>query len=65
MQDEVLEVDEFALEPQRGGRIGKMLPLDKPVADGRTSQPLVEPGERLRRCRFYFRISKTRTSCAR
>ncbi|WP_287140920.1 hypothetical protein [Mesorhizobium sp.] len=65
VQDKILEVDELALEPQRCGRIGKMLALNKTVAHRRTGQALVEAGERLRRCRFYFRISKTRTSCAR
>ena len=44
VQDEVLEVDEFALEPQCGGRVGEVLALDKTVADRRAGQPLVEAG---------------------
>ncbi|WP_192250218.1 hypothetical protein [Mesorhizobium caraganae] len=41
VQDEVLEVDELALEPQRRGRVGEVLALDKAVADRRAVKPLV------------------------
>ncbi|WP_352807883.1 hypothetical protein [Mesorhizobium sp. M0909] len=49
VQHEVLEVDEFALEPERGSRVGKMLALDKAVADGRAGDPLVEADQNLGR----------------
>ncbi|WP_292231963.1 hypothetical protein [Mesorhizobium sp.] len=62
VQDEVFEVHELALEPQRGGRIGKMLALDKTVADGGTSQPLVKARQNLGGCRFYFPISNREKS---
>ncbi|MBM2712830.1 hypothetical protein JQK88_16675 [Mesorhizobium caraganae] len=61
MQDEVLEVDQLALEPQRGGRVSKVLALDGPFADRRTGQPLVDPRQNL--CRFYFPISNAGMSC--
>ncbi len=47
VQDEILEVDELALEPQRGGRVGEVLALDKTVAHRRTGQPLVEARQNL------------------
>ncbi|EHH05512.1 hypothetical protein MEA186_29917 [Mesorhizobium amorphae CCNWGS0123] len=47
VQDEVFEMDELAFEPQRGGRVGEVLALDKTVADGGTSQPLVKAGQNL------------------
>ncbi|MER8479722.1 MULTISPECIES: hypothetical protein [unclassified Mesorhizobium] len=57
VQDEVLEVDEFAREPERGGCVGEVLALDKTVADGGTRQSLVKPRQSLGRCRFHFPIS--------
>ncbi|WP_281035924.1 MULTISPECIES: hypothetical protein [unclassified Mesorhizobium] len=62
MQDEVFEVDELAVEPQRGGCVGEVLALDKTVADGGTSQPLVKAGQNLGGCRFYFPISNREKS---
>ena len=49
VQDEVFEMDELALQPERRGRIGKMLALDKTLADGRAGQALVEPRQSLGR----------------
>ena len=51
VQDQVLEVDELALEPERGGRVGKVLALDKTVAHRRAGQPLVEARQNLGRAR--------------
>ncbi len=51
VQDEILEVHEIALQPQRRRRIGKVLALDKTVADRRARQPLVEPRQNLGRAR--------------
>ncbi|MER9566579.1 hypothetical protein [Mesorhizobium sp. M0571] len=65
VQDKVLEVDKFALEPERGSGIGKMLALDKAVADRRTGNPLVEADQNLGRCGFYLRISILRMSYPR
>lgn len=42
VQDEVLEMDKFAFEPKRGGRVGEILPLDEAFAHWRTGQALVE-----------------------
>ena len=47
VQNEVLQVDELALDPERGGGVGKMRPRDPAVADGARSQPLVEPRQRV------------------
>jgi hypothetical protein len=33
MKHEVLEMDEFALDPERGGGVGKMRPRDPSLAD--------------------------------
>ncbi len=33
MQDEILEMHEFAVDPQRGDGVGKILTLEKAVAD--------------------------------
>ncbi|TIR50587.1 MAG: hypothetical protein E5X53_18790 [Mesorhizobium sp.] len=63
VQHEVLEVDEFPFEPERGRRVGKVLALDKAVAHRRARQPLVEADQNLG-CRFYFPISNARTSYA-
>ncbi|WP_292191917.1 hypothetical protein [Mesorhizobium sp.] len=57
VQDKILEVHELALEPERGGCVGEVLALDKTVADGGTSQPLVKAGRNLGGCRFHFLIS--------
>jgi hypothetical protein len=42
VQDEVLGVDELAVEPQRGGRVGKILACDKAVAHRALLHTLVE-----------------------
>ena len=33
VQDEVFKMDEFAVDPQRGARVGKMGAFDKPLPD--------------------------------
>ncbi|MBB4243643.1 hypothetical protein GGD54_004400 [Rhizobium tropici] len=44
MEDEVFEMDEFAVDPQRGAGIGKILAFDPAPPDRRTGNPLVETG---------------------
>jgi hypothetical protein len=51
VQDEIFEVDELAREPQRGGRVGKILAFDKTVAHWAGPHPLVEAGQSLGRLR--------------
>ena len=46
MQDEVLEMHEFTIDPQRRMRVEEMRPLQKALTDGRAGNALVEPGER-------------------
>jgi hypothetical protein len=40
-------MDELALDPERGSRIGEMRPRDPALADVARSQPLVEPCQRV------------------
>jgi hypothetical protein len=65
MQDEVLEMDEFAIDPERGMRVEEMRALEKAPADGRTCDALIETGERDCGCGFYFRISNRKMSYTR
>jgi hypothetical protein len=43
VEDEVLEMHEFAVEPQRGAGIGKFLAFQEAGADRRSGDALVEP----------------------
>ena len=61
MQDEVFEMNEFTVDPERGMRVEKMRALEKALTDGGTGNALVETRKR-DRCRFYFAISNGRTS---
>ena len=45
MQDEVLEMDEFAIDPERGMRVEEMRALEKAIADGGAGDALVETGK--------------------
>ena len=56
VQDKVLEMDQFAIDPERGMRIEEVRALEKTFSDRRPSDPLVEAGKR-DRCGFYFQIS--------
>ncbi|RWQ31934.1 MAG: hypothetical protein EOS21_31445 [Mesorhizobium sp.] len=47
VQDEVFWMDEFAVEPQRRGRVGKVLAFDKTVAQRAFVHALVEPGQKV------------------
>ncbi|TCP75735.1 hypothetical protein C8J31_13029 [Rhizobium sp. PP-CC-2G-626] len=42
VQDEILEVDEFAINPQGRDRVSEVLPFEKAVADRRAGDALVE-----------------------
>jgi hypothetical protein len=46
MQDEVFEMDKFAVDPERGMRVEEMRALEKALADGRAGNALVETGKR-------------------
>jgi len=58
VQHEVFEMDEFAVDPQRGDGIAEILPFEKAVAQGRSRDALVE-------CGFYFRVSNRKLSYRR
>jgi hypothetical protein len=45
VEDEVVEVDKFAVEPQTGAGFGEMGPCDPTVADWASCEALVEAGE--------------------
>jgi hypothetical protein len=42
MEDEVFEMDEFAIDPQRGAGVGEVRAFDKALSYLRSSNPLVE-----------------------
>ena len=46
MQDEVFEVHELAVDPQRGAGIGKMGSFEEAVSDLGSGNALVETGKR-------------------
>jgi len=56
MQDEVLEMNEFTVDPERGMRVEEMRPLEKALTDGRAGNPLVKAGKR-DGGGFYLQIS--------
>lgn len=56
MQDEVFEMNEFTVDPERGMRVEEMRALEKTLTDGRAGNALVETGKR-DGCGFYFQIS--------
>jgi hypothetical protein len=45
VEDEVVEVDKFAVEPQTGAGVSEVRPADRAVADWAFGEPLVEPGD--------------------
>lgn len=45
MQDEVFEMDKFALDPERGMCLEEMRALEKALTDGGAGNALVEAGE--------------------
>ncbi len=46
MQDEALEMNEFAVDPKRGIRLEEMRAIEKALADRRAGDALVETGKR-------------------
>ena len=64
MQHQVFEMDEFAIDPQRGAGIRELAALDKALPDRRTGDPLVETRQRDAGCGFYFSISIGKMSYA-
>jgi hypothetical protein len=45
MQDEVFEMNEFTVDPERGMRVEEMRALEKALTDGRAGNALVETGK--------------------
>jgi hypothetical protein len=45
MKDEVLEMNEFTVDPERGMRVEEMRALEKAITDGRTGDALIETGK--------------------
>lgn len=46
MQDEIFEMNEFTVDPERGMGVEEMGTLEKALADGRACDALVEAGKR-------------------
>lgn len=63
VQDEVFDINELAVEPQRRRRVGEVAAFDKTVAQRAFVHPLVKAGQKVVGCRFYFPISNVETSC--
>ena len=60
VENEVVKVDELALQPQTGTGVIEVSPRNPAVADRAFGQPFVEPGQRIlgrRQCRFPLPIS--------
>jgi hypothetical protein len=47
VENEIIQVDEGAVEPQTGAGVGEVRPRAPAVADWTLGQPLVEPRERI------------------
>ncbi|MNI48260.1 hypothetical protein D3C73_1028180 [compost metagenome] len=45
MENEVFEMNQFTIDPQRCARVGEVRAFDKTLAHGRTGNALVEPGQ--------------------
>ena len=45
MQDEVFEMNEFTVDPERGMRVEEMRALEKALTDGSTGDALIETGK--------------------
>nr|CAD6628651.1 hypothetical protein RFYW14_04007 [Pseudorhizobium flavum] len=45
MEDEVFEVDEFAVDPEGGAGVGEVLAFEEAGTHGRAGDTLVETGE--------------------
>ena len=45
MQDEVLQMNEFTVDPERGMRVEEMRAFEKALTDGRTGDALIETGK--------------------
>ena len=46
VENEILELDELAVDLQRGAGVGEVLPLEEAGAGGRARNPLIETGDR-------------------
>lgn len=47
MQDEIFEMDQFAVNPQRDAGIGELLPSEEARSDRRADDALIETGGRV------------------
>ena len=52
VEDKVLEMDQFAVDPQRGTGVGEILTLDPPASDGRAGDALVKARQSDTGCGF-------------
>lgn len=62
MENEVFEMNQFTIDPQRCARVGEVRAFDKTLAHGRTGNALIETGQCDRRCGFYFEVSNWKSS---
>lgn len=64
MQHEVLDMDELAVDPERGAGVSEMGAFDKARADRGTGDPLVEARQRDAGVAFNSRFQMSKTPCA-
>lgn len=63
VQDDVFDMNEFAVNPRAGAGIDEMRPGYPALANGTDAQPLVQPRQSvLGGCRFPLPISSAQTS---
>ena len=62
VENQILEMDEFAADPHTGDGIEEIGPLGKTWADLGPGDALIEPGKRIFSCRFHFPISNRKKS---
>lgn len=63
VQDKVFEMDELAVDPERGAGVCEMGSFNPAGSYLGTGDPLIETRER--GCRFYFRVSNRKLSYRR
>lgn len=64
VENQVLHVDKLAPDPHAGRCVEEVAPLNETFSDRVAPDLLVQPGELILRCRFYFPTSNGRASCA-
>jgi hypothetical protein len=62
VEDEVFEMDKFAVDPEGRTGVGEVLAFEEAGADRRAGDALIETGECETGCGFYFEVSNWKSS---